>query len=90
MPFQMLRGKLQVWVPCAWNLFPKEDVRSFESSGQPVVNCRNNLVDMPQVASKTVGKLAGQDSFLRLIRYMYLLQSINKVVIRLNIDDTVQ
>ena len=53
--FKMLRGKLQVWVPYTWNSFPKEDVRSFESSGQPVVICRNNLVDMPQVASKTVG-----------------------------------
>lgn len=51
----------------AWNLFPKEDVRSFESSGHRYF-CRNDLVDMPQVASRTVGKLAGQDSCLRLIR----------------------
>ena len=52
----------------AWNLFPKEDVRSFESSGHRYF-CRNDLVDMPRVASRTVGKLAGQDVSLRLIRW---------------------
>ena len=52
----------------AWNLFPKEEVRSFESSGHRYF-CRNDLVDMPQVVSRTVGKLAGQDVSLRFIRY---------------------
>ena len=66
--FKCFEESYKCGVPCAWNLFPKEDVRSFESSGQPVVICRNNLVDMPQVVSKTVGELTGQDSFLRLIR----------------------
>lgn len=53
----------------AWNLFPKEEVRSFESSGHRYF-CRNDLVDMPQVVSRTVGKLAGLDVSLRFIRYV--------------------